>query len=231
VAYGKGQLATAISMLEEVSASAEQRSDQLLPLWTRNYLALIACQQGDVEHAITLLQQRQHDVAAVHRHDRLIFLNTAGAVASANGRYPIAARLFGAAARNNTPMMLPERTAFDRGAAVAREHMGADAYNRAWHAGRRMRQEQIDAEVHRLFTGAGELPEPSQELATATRHLTARELDVLRLLADGLSNSQVADTLFISKKTAAHHVGHILAKLDVDSRTAAVSYAIRHELA
>jgi len=61
--------------------------------------------------------------------------------------------------------------------------------------------------------------------------LTERELDILRLLAEGLTNPQIADRLFISRKTVAHHVAHILGKLGVASRTAAVSYAIRHALA
>lgn len=61
--------------------------------------------------------------------------------------------------------------------------------------------------------------------------LSGRELEVLRLLAEGLTNQEIADTLFISRRTAASHVDHILEKLDVRSRTAAVAYAIRNGLA
>lgn len=61
--------------------------------------------------------------------------------------------------------------------------------------------------------------------------LSPRELEVLRLLADGLSNQEIADAMFISLRTAATHVTHILAKLDLNSRTSAVAYAIRHGLA
>ena len=60
--------------------------------------------------------------------------------------------------------------------------------------------------------------------------LTARELDVLRLLAEGHSNGQIAKTLFISPKTASVHVSHILTKLDVATRTAAAALAHRHGL-
>ena len=53
---------------------------------------------------------------------------------------------------------------------------------------------------------------------------------MLRLLADGASNPDIGKTLYISRRTAEHHVEHILAKLEVTSRTAAVAYALTHEL-
>ena len=60
--------------------------------------------------------------------------------------------------------------------------------------------------------------------------LSSRELEVLRLLADGASNPDISKTLHISRRTAEHHVEHILTKLDVTSRTAAVAYALTREL-
>ena len=57
--------------------------------------------------------------------------------------------------------------------------------------------------------------------------LTARELEVLELLAEGLRNAQIADRLVISEKTAAHHVSAILRKLDAGTRTEAVAEAAR----
>jgi DNA-binding NarL/FixJ family response regulator len=53
--------------------------------------------------------------------------------------------------------------------------------------------------------------------------LTARELDVLRLLADGLRNVVIAERLFVSRRTVEHHVSAILAKLGVQSRGEAVA--------
>jgi DNA-binding NarL/FixJ family response regulator len=58
--------------------------------------------------------------------------------------------------------------------------------------------------------------------------LTPRETEVLGLLADGLTNKQIAATLYISDKTAEHHVSRILGKLSVSTRTAAGSLA--HQL-
>ena len=57
--------------------------------------------------------------------------------------------------------------------------------------------------------------------------LTAREHEVLGLLAAGLSNAQIAERLVISEKTAGHHVSHILAKLGVRNRAEAAAVAAR----
>jgi DNA-binding NarL/FixJ family response regulator len=57
--------------------------------------------------------------------------------------------------------------------------------------------------------------------------LTAREREILQLLADGMSNADVAQRLFISQETVKSHVRHILAKLEADTRTHAVAIALR----
>jgi DNA-binding NarL/FixJ family response regulator len=61
-------------------------------------------------------------------------------------------------------------------------------------------------------------------------HLTAREREVLALIAAGLSNAQIAERLVIAPKTAEHHVGHVLAKLGVRSRAEAAAHAVREGL-
>jgi DNA-binding CsgD family transcriptional regulator len=76
--------------------------------------------------------------------------------------------------------------------------------------------------------GAPEAPEPVP--AGAELGLTVRELEVLALVAEGRSNRQVADTLFISAKTASVHVSNILAKLGVASRVEAAAVAHRLDL-
>jgi DNA-binding NarL/FixJ family response regulator len=81
---------------------------------------------------------------------------------------------------------------------------------------------QVDPAVARRLT---------ESLAEATREpeLTARELDVLRLLGDGQSNKAIAATLGITERTARTHVSRILAKLGLSSRTQAALWVARHE--
>jgi predicted ATPase/DNA-binding CsgD family transcriptional regulator len=60
--------------------------------------------------------------------------------------------------------------------------------------------------------------------------LTRRELEVTKLLADGRSNRAIADALCISDRTVAHHVLHILTKLNLESRSAVAAFAVRNHL-
>ncbi|HZQ65736.1 MAG TPA: response regulator transcription factor [Gaiellaceae bacterium] len=60
--------------------------------------------------------------------------------------------------------------------------------------------------------------------------LTAREREILQLLADGMSNADVASKLFISQETVKSHVRHILTKLEADTRTQAVAIALRESI-
>jgi DNA-binding NarL/FixJ family response regulator len=63
-----------------------------------------------------------------------------------------------------------------------------------------------------------------------THELTPRELEVVRLVATGKSNREVAAALAISENTVARHVQNILMKLRVPSRTAATAFAFEHDL-
>jgi DNA-binding NarL/FixJ family response regulator len=58
--------------------------------------------------------------------------------------------------------------------------------------------------------------------------LSRREVEVLRLLGEGLSNREIAERLFISPKTAEHHASRIYAKLDVSTRAEAAAWAARN---
>jgi two-component system, NarL family, response regulator LiaR len=71
------------------------------------------------------------------------------------------------------------------------------------------------------------LTRPS-DLPKTTDPLSERELEVLRLIAEGLTNQEIADRLVISERTARNHVGNILSKLHLANRTQAALFAIRH---
>lgn len=68
-------------------------------------------------------------------------------------------------------------------------------------------------------------------VSAAACSLTAREVEVLRALARGLSNAEIAGELFLSEQTVKTHVGRILTKLNLRDRTQAVVYAFQHGLA
>jgi DNA-binding CsgD family transcriptional regulator len=60
--------------------------------------------------------------------------------------------------------------------------------------------------------------------------LSRREIEVLRLLADGCSSREIASQLFISARTAEHHVQHVYTKIGVTGRAAATRWAVEHDV-
>jgi DNA-binding NarL/FixJ family response regulator len=71
---------------------------------------------------------------------------------------------------------------------------------------------------------------PPADIGHALEALTPRERDVLRLIGRGLTNQEIADTLSIGEATVKSHVGHILDKLDLRDRAAAIVFAFDHGL-
>jgi DNA-binding CsgD family transcriptional regulator len=89
-----------------------------------------------------------------------------------------------------------------------------------------------DDETRNAFVGAASalIPDTSVPRAVAPAGLSNREAEVLRLLAEGLSNAEIADRLIVSVRTINTHLTSVYAKLGVSSRSAAVRYAIDHHL-
>jgi DNA-binding NarL/FixJ family response regulator len=75
------------------------------------------------------------------------------------------------------------------------------------------------------------LPALAPSAAAGPDALTPREIDVLRLLAAGLTDAQIAGQLSLSARTVQTHVRSIYSKLDLTTRSAATRYAIEHHLA
>ncbi len=79
--------------------------------------------------------------------------------------------------------------------------------------------------------GIGGIPRgPRLSTRTNQAGLTTRQLEVLRLMIEGLSNAEIANRLFTSPKTIEHHVSAVLAKLGVHTRAQAISAAYHLEL-
>jgi HD-GYP domain-containing protein (c-di-GMP phosphodiesterase class II) len=151
---------------------------------------------------------------AVQHHERL---DGSGYPRGLSGdRISPAARLLGAAdayqAMCEPRAHRPARSAQESAAEVRRE-VGAG---------------RLDGEaVDRVLRAAGHRVRRRQEWPAG---LTAREVEVLRLLARGFSNKQIALQLVISPKTAGSHVEHIFRKIDVSNRAQASVFAMRHGL-
>ncbi|MBU7320772.1 response regulator [Paenibacillus oleatilyticus] len=89
--------------------------------------------------------------------------------------------------------------------------------------GQSVLESQVASKLMNRFRGPKQAAQPHEEL-------TEREMEVLRLIAAGKSNQDVADELFIGVKTVKFHVTNILAKLGVEDRTQAAIYAYKHGL-
>ena len=83
----------------------------------------------------------------------------------------------------------------------------------------------VDLAGSSVSPGAPDHPAAEPDLPEG---LTAREIDTLRLVAEGLSNHQVASKLYVSEATVKTHVNHLISKLGVDGRPALVAWAWRH---
>jgi DNA-binding CsgD family transcriptional regulator len=126
------------------------------------------------------------------------------------------------------------RPIYEEEVALVRDRLGPATFAAEWAAGRAMPREQAVAEAL-AFLESGTPPEPALEPAppvpASAFDLTPREREVLALIAQGKSNQEIADTLFISPHTTKVHVRSILGKLNLDSRTAAAAFALQHGLA
>jgi DNA-binding NarL/FixJ family response regulator len=122
------------------------------------------------------------------------------------------------------------RDAYDRIMASTRSALDDDTFATLWQRGRQLSLSEA-VRVARSPSDLGVSPASgADEPDLAMLGLTARERDVLRLLVEGYSDRQIAEALCISPKTAGKHVSHILTKLDVETRTAAATQAVRRGL-
>jgi len=157
------------------------------------------------------------------------------------GQAVLSARILGALAVLMETLGVPpfpfRRASYEYTVATTRAQLGQEPFAVAWQEGREMTLEEAlvmpePAALHQPVTDSLQ-PLPSRRPPAPTTppdELTAREVEVLRLLAQGLSNTQMAERLVISPRTIHAHIRSIYSKLDLTSRVAATRYAIDHHL-
>jgi non-specific serine/threonine protein kinase len=111
---------------------------------------------------------------------------------------------------------------------TARATLGDAGYRRCWERGYAMSWDEVTAAVLEEST-AVDRPAPAVPDAPAAIELSARELEVARLAASGMSNRAIADKLFVSVATVKSHVSHVLTKLGLDSRVQLAGWVAEHD--
>jgi predicted ATPase/DNA-binding CsgD family transcriptional regulator len=151
-------------------------------------------------------------------------------VLAALDRAESAARLFGAAAAFRktigVPMAPPDVPDYARAVEATRARLGPVVFAAAGEGGSAL----PPAEAVAAATALARSTASEAGRAAEAVGLSRREREVLRLLVDGLSDKEIGAVLAISRHTASKHVGVVLAKLGVDSRTAAAAVALRDGL-
>jgi predicted ATPase/DNA-binding CsgD family transcriptional regulator len=240
LAFQQGELSRAEALLTESARLASEVGDQRNIAQSRLLLAGLAALRGD--YAVARLRYAEGLAIAVDiEHTNYIAsgLKGLGCVAAALGLPTWAALLWGAAEplRESRSVAIPQAL-YERMVAVVRSQLGEPAFEEARAKGRTMTPAQVLASPEAFAPQVLQHAQaaPGSAPTAPTRHssypvgLTAREMEVLRLVAQGLSDTQIAEQLVISPRTVNWHLTSIYSKLRVSSRAAATRYAIENHL-
>ena len=234
VALGKGDYATARNQLREARGIMEEVGDPRGVAKMTVGLGDVYLNDGDpvaaqelYEEALTLFQDAE---------DKWWIswcLEGVAEVAVFRSQPSRATRLFGAAASLREAIGAPRppafRAYFERDLATAGRQLDEAAFAKARTEGRAM---SLQAAIEYALEQPTR-PERISPAEPAPGHpygLSDREVEVLRLVAEGLTDGQVARELYISPRTVGRHLGSIYKKLGVPSRTAAAKMAVKHDL-
>jgi DNA-binding CsgD family transcriptional regulator len=230
VAMTQEDYAAARARLEESVAISRDSGDYwALSLALRNQ-GIMALKQRDYERAATGLAESELALEEPRSAFGMLNLDLLAAAISMRGEHERAARLFGAAeaAREAAGVsVLPStRADYDHGVAAASAGLGEAAFAAAWAEGKAMPPKlAVELALHHPPLPDDDAP-PSYPAG-----LSAREVEVLKLVARGLTNARIARELFISPNTVNRHLNSIYRKLGVRSRAAAARFAAEHRLA
>ena len=233
IAIAQGEATTARLLIEQSHTLWQEVGNQGMLASTHALLGKVLAAQGDHTAAHTMFEESLlRDLAAV---DIAPTVEGLAIVVAAQDETTWAVRLLAAAAalRDSLGTPLPPiyRAAYSRCVASAQAQLGEQAFAVAWAEGRDMTWEQALA-ARGLVTIPRETPPPppTKSLPAYPDGLTAREVEVLRLLAQGLTDAQIAAQLIISPRTVNTHLKAIYGKIQVSSRSAATRYALEQHL-
>ncbi len=233
VALGQGDLVTARSLAEKSVALYKEMGHRHGTAESLSALGKVVTAQGDYAAARTLYEESL--VLSGELGEKWISatcLLGLGEVVAAEGQFAWAVQLWGAAETLRVAIGVPippvELADYERSVSAARVQLGERAFAAAWAQGRSMTPEQaLAAKGQKPIPGSATTVSPP----TYPAGLTVREVEVLRLLADGLTDLQIAEKLVLSPRTVHAHISSIYTKLSLSSRSAATRYAIEHQLA
>jgi predicted ATPase/DNA-binding CsgD family transcriptional regulator len=228
--------AGARSLIEKALEVVGELGDKEGSTWFSFLLGKVAVLQGDYAAALARYQE-----ALAFGYNLYIpsCLEGVADMAARQAEFVWVGRLWGAAEAlreaMGTPLPPVYRADYERAITAARKHLGEKAFAAAWAEGRVMTPEQAFAAREPLATPTPTLaeqssPPPVRVRVTYPDGLTAREVEVLRLVAQGLKDTEVAERLIISPRTVHAHLVSIYSKLGITSRNAATRYAIEHKL-
>ena len=233
VALLQGDVADARSLLEESLVLFKEVGERGRIAEVFASQGFLSFSQGDYTAARALLEESLKIASQLdHRWDTAQNLEVLAAVVAAQGE-PVRAVRFMSAAQAlreaiGTPLPSLSQVLHEFTIASARTQLGEQAFDAAWAQGRTMTPEQaLTAEDQPL------LPTPTPPARPAVTYpdgLTAREVEVLCLLAQGLKDAQISEQLVLSLHTVHAHLRTIYSKLGVTSRSAATRYAFEHQL-
>jgi DNA-binding CsgD family transcriptional regulator len=228
-ALAQGDYAAAQAALEEGEAiSREIEDDWALALALRN-LGIGALRQGEYEQAVARLRESLEVLRETGNPLYMQNLELLAAAVSMHGDHRRGAWLFGAAEALREAVgafVLPlYRAEYDHGVAAARAGLDEEAFAKAWAEGRTMTPGQAVE-----YALPKEDLQGSRSTTSYPAGLSARETEVLKLVAKGLTNARIASELFVSPRTVDRHLNSIYRKVGVSSRAAATRFAAEHNL-
>jgi predicted ATPase/DNA-binding CsgD family transcriptional regulator len=233
IALAQGETTTARLLIEQSHTLWQEIGNQEMLASTGSLLGKVRAAQGDHTAARTAYEESLLRGLAVV--DIAPALEGLAVVAAAQGETTWAVRLLAAAAalRDSLGAPLPPvyGADYERCVADARAQLGEQAFAVAWAEGRGMTWEQALAARGPVTIPRETHPTPPAKLPpTSPFGLTVREVEVLRLLAQGLTDAQIAAQLVISPRTVNTHLKAIYGKIQVSSRSAATRYALEQRL-